>query len=124
MSRLNGCCILLVEDELLIALDLQMAMEDAGAVVVLADGVQTGLAALTEIEASGGRPDLALLDVRLGDGEVFPVAERCASSGVPIVFHSGHAQLSDLAEIYPSATVLSKPASQDALMNAIADGVA
>lgn len=121
MPRLKGRRVLLVEDELLIALDLQLSIEDEGADVALADGVRTGLAAIAEGEARDLMPDIALLDVRLGDGEVFPVADLLAERGVPIVFHSGHAQSEDLAEAYPGAAVLSKPAPIDRLVAALAE---
>ena len=119
MPRLQGCRVLLVEDELLIALDLQLSLEDEGADVVLADGVATGFAALARCRAAAKLPNVALLDVRLGDGEVFPVADELVSAGVPIVFHSGHAQGADLARGYPDAAVLSKPAPIDALLSAL-----
>ena len=120
MPRLQGCRVLLVEDELLIALDLQLSLEDAGADVVMADGVATGFAALARCRAAAALPHVALLDVRLGDGEVFPVADELSAAGVPIVFHSGHAQGGDLARGYPDAAVLSKPAPIDALLAALA----
>ena len=119
MSRLSGYEVLLVEDELLIALDLQLTMEDEGAMVELADGVATGLSALARRLAKGAPPHVALLDVRLGDGEVFPVADRLAAEGVPIVFHSGHAQSAELAASYPQAVMLSKPAPTDRLIAAL-----
>ena len=121
MGKLDGQTVLLVEDELLIALDLQLTMEDEGAEVVLADGVETGLATLGRREADGALPHVALLDVRLGDGEVFPVADRLAAVGVPIVFHSGHAQGADLAAGYPGAAVLAKPAPSKRLIAALAE---
>ena len=121
LPRLEGRRVLLVEDELLIALDLQLSIEDEGADVALADGVRTGLAAIAEHQASDRLPDVALLDVRLGDGEVFPIADLLAKMGVPIVFHSGHAQSEDLAAAYPGAAVLSKPAPIDRLVTALAE---
>ena len=123
MARLTGRRVLLIEDELLIALDLQLTMEDEGASVELADGVASGLSALARQLAKGALPHVALLDVRLGDGEVFPVADRLIAEGVPIVFHSGHAKGTDLAEGYPGAVILSKPAPTDALVSALAGAV-
>ena len=120
MPRLDGRHVLLVEDELLIALDLQLSIEDEGASVDLADGVASGLAALARHQESQRLPDVALLDVRLGDGEVFPVADALAAAGVPIVFHSGHAQVADLSDAYPGAAVLCKPAPIDRVVSALA----
>ena len=123
LPRLQGCRVFLVEDELLIALDLQLSIEDEGATVVLSDGVATGLASLDRHRARGAMPHVALLDVRLGDGDVFPVADALAAAGVPIVFHSGHAQTADLAAAYPGAAVLSKPAPVERLVDSLAERV-
>ena len=65
--------------------------------------------------------DVAVLDVRLRGEEVFPIADLLAEMGVPIVFHSGHAQSEELSEAYPGAAVLSKPAPIDRLVNALAE---
>lgn len=51
----------------------------------------------------------AILDVRLRDGEVFPAADRLAQAGVPIIFHSGHADRQGLEDRYPGALVCAKP---------------
>ena len=105
---------------MLIALDLQLSIEDEGGVVALASSVASGLEEVERRRAAGALPDVALLDVRLSDGEVFPVADTLAADGVPIVFHSGHAQSAELAEAYPGAAVLSKPATVDRLIAALA----
>ena len=121
MPRLSDVNILIVEDELLIALDLQVTLEDEGAQTVVAGTVAE---ALDQIGDDGGAFDAAVLDVRLGREEVFPVADVLAKLGVPIVFHSGHARASDLAETYPRASVLSKPAPPERLVAALVAGAA
>ena len=122
MPRLADVNILIVEDELLIALDLQVTLEDEGAQTVV---VGTVAEALSQISAVAERAfDAAVLDVRLGREEVFPVADVLARQGVPIVFHSGHARASDLAETYPRASVLSKQAPPERLVAALVAGAA
>jgi DNA-binding response OmpR family regulator len=97
--------ILLVEDEMIIAFDLTDRLEDGGFQV---DGPYPSVErALGAIERR--RPDGAVLDVQLTDGPVFPVADRLTELGVPIVFHSGHANPEDLRGRYPSANVCTKP---------------
>lgn len=120
MPRLKDRRVLLVEDELLIALDLQLTIEDEGGEVTLAEGVDTGLAAIAQHVETNKLPHVALLDVRLADGDVFPLADELSAVGVPIVFHSGHAQGSDLARGYPNSVILSKPAATEALVMALA----
>jgi len=99
--------VLLVEDELFVALDLQDTIENAGFSV---DGPYISVA--SAMSALGSvLPDCAILDVRLADGEVYPVAEALAAAGIPFIFHSGHADASMLVERFPSAVVCGKPCS-------------
>lgn len=99
--------VLLVEDELFVALDLQDTIEEAGFSV---DGPYISVA--SALSALGGAlPNCAILDVQLADGEVYPVAEVLVTAGVPFIFHSGHADASMLVERFPSAIVCSKPCS-------------
>lgn len=116
MEALAGRTLLVVEDEFFILLDLQYTLEEAGAKVVTAASVEEGLAAC----ANGTRFHAAVLDVRLPDGEVFPVAERLSARDVPLVFHSGHADRSDIVEQFPSAIALSKPVLEGTLVAAVA----
>lgn len=98
----------------MILLDLQYLLESEGADVVTAVTVEEGL------EAAGAIYSAALLDVRLPDGDVFPVAEELSRRQVPLVFHSGHAQAEAISERFPGATTLSKPAPETMLIEAIA----
>lgn len=107
--------VLLVEDELLVALDVQDIIEEAGYVV---DGPYILLADALSATASS-RPLFAVLDVQLQDGEVFPLADRLHDAGVPVIFHSGHADPRDLRERYPDAVVCMKPSAPSTLRNAI-----
>ena len=113
--------ILLVEDEFFVALDLQSIIEDGCYQV---DGpyvsVEDVLAHL-----DGDKPDLAcaILDVRLRDGEVFPAAERLRDAGVPLIFHSGHADEQALQSRYPGAAVCGKPCSPSLLRRTLSIAV-
>jgi DNA-binding NtrC family response regulator len=113
---LKGRAVLVVEDEFLVLMDLQMILEEAGAHVVTADTVRSALC-----KATGG-DDLAaaVLDVRLPDGEVFPVAEALRARGVPIVFHSGHARIDEVRGCYPDAAALPKPAPEATFIQTVA----
>lgn len=107
--------IMLVEDELLLAFDVQDIIEAQGFSV---DGpyisVKDAVAAVT-----AQLPSCAVLDVRLQDGEVFPAADLLEKAGVPIIFHSGHADASDLKRRYSKAAVCEKPCSPAALRDTI-----
>lgn len=110
-NALGGLEVLLVEDDFLIQLDLRMTLETAGAKVVTAGSVREGLA------LSGRRYHAAILDVRLGDGEVFPIAERLTAANVPVIFHSGN--IETLTVRYPQAVAISKPVHEAILVETI-----
>ena len=100
---LRGKAILLAEDEFMVALNIQAELEACGASVTVVDSVADGL------PLAGHGFDAAVLDVRLADGDVYPLADAMIERGVPIVFHSGHADKSELTAAYPSAHALPKP---------------
>lgn len=107
--------VLLVEDELFVALDLQDTIEEAGFSV---DGPYISVAsALTAVGSA--LPDCAILDVQLADGEVYPVAEALVSAGVPIIFHSGHADPSLLVDRFLESVVCGKPCSPSRLKDTL-----
>lgn len=98
--------ILLVEDELLTAMDVEDTLREAGWEV---DGPFSSVRN-TLVYLENNVPMCAVLDVRLEDGEVLPAADVLAQAGVPIVFHSGHASHDHLSSRYPEALFCDKPA--------------
>ncbi|KKB07376.1 response regulator [Devosia chinhatensis] len=107
--------ILLVEDELLTAMDVEDSLREAGWDV---DGPFTSVrSTLSYLEQN--RPACAVLDVRLDDGEVFPAADVLVEAGVPIIFHSGHAGRHSLSSRYPNAAFCDKPSLPEALVRAV-----
>lgn len=104
----KGARLIIVEDEVLLALDLQDMLEDMGCLVVGTAGRLEEALVLAEIEF-----DLALLDMNLGGARIDPVAQRIAERGIPIIFITGYGQRTMPRGIM--APVLDKPCSQDAL---------
>lgn len=104
---------LIVEDEVLIALDLEDIFVSRGAVVTLAHSLAEGM-----LKADAAF-DVALLDVRLRDEEVFPIAAKLQSKRVPIVFHSAHITKADVEDRFKEAQVISKPAREDELVEIV-----
>lgn len=80
--------VLIVEDEFLIAMDLQLLLEDHGWRVVGPVATVGQALALLEIEL----PSVALLDVNLGTELVTPVAEALEASGVPFAVATAYAR--------------------------------
>lgn len=105
MTLLSGHFILLVEDEPLIALDVQQCLEEEGATVHCA-------LTLMDAERLAEQPDLtaAVLDYQLKGQVGRSVCDRLSARGIPFLFHTGrHAR--ELIEW--QQPVLSKPATCD-----------
>jgi PAS domain S-box-containing protein len=101
----KGHRILVVEDEGLVALQLQADLEDAGhSVVGPARSLAQGLR-LAESEDF----DAALVDVSLGRDSSAPIADRLLARSVPFAFATGYADSAMLPEHLRRIPRLSKP---------------
>ncbi|HEY1943656.1 MAG TPA: response regulator [Roseiarcus sp.] len=97
--------ILVVEDEFIIAADLQHRLERVGAVVIgPASSVERALALI----ASEPDLDAAVLDMNLGGKMAYPVADALADRRLPFVFASGYGEAM-LRERHPNAVNCDKP---------------
>ncbi len=83
-SFLAGKRILVVEDEFLIALDIERILEAAKAEHISVGRNRDALLAL-----QGDRFDLAILDYKLNGDTSDPVADRLVELGVPFIFLTG-----------------------------------
>lgn len=110
MSKL---ALLIVEDDEAVGLNLAAAAEDVGAAVV--GPVSSVAEALVRLDSGG--IDGAVIDVRLQDRDITPVALRLIEKGVPFVIHSGYALPDDLAAMYLEPRVVMKPADPELVMN-------
>jgi light-regulated signal transduction histidine kinase (bacteriophytochrome) len=107
--------VLLVEDNMIIALDVESMLRDAGvASVRMASGVPAALAMTAERQ-----PAFALLDVNLGGETSFELAGTLRALKVPFLFMTGYGeQLSFPAEFVNSGSVR-KPFTPELLLLAI-----
>jgi len=85
-SGLAGYRILVVEDEMLLALFVEAVLHDLGCIVV---GPVSKLDVAVRL-ASEETLDAAVLDVNIRGGDVFPAAEHLAARGIPFVLASGY----------------------------------
>lgn len=113
-SVLHGCTILLTEDDPIIGSLLQDLLEGEGANVVGPfPSLRQAQAAL-----SSGLPAMALLDVNLVDGEVFPLAAHLQDCAVPYVLFSASDPAHVPASLKPER-FLAKPASSRDILAAV-----
>ena len=97
-------CILVVEDEWLLADQLATTIREAGHHVL--GPAARAVDALALLQQT--RPDAAMLDVSLGGGTSFPVAAALASRGVPFLFLTGYAP-TDFPSAFRDRALLRKP---------------
>jgi len=101
--RINGLRLLIVEDALLLTLELESGLQEAGAQIM-------GSAAdLDEAMRMVDLPlDAAVLDANLNGVSVLPVAEALAARGIPFVFATGYGD-SKMAPQGFDAPIIRKP---------------
>ncbi|MDJ0978715.1 MAG: response regulator [Erythrobacter sp.] len=107
--------ILVAEDEPIVAFDLCDTVEEAGYEV---EGPFSGVSSAA-LASEKEKPDLAILDITLEDGEVFSLAKRLEADNVPIIFHSGAHSRDEVAEQFPAATTLIKPCPPAEMLSAV-----
>ena len=110
----EGRRILVLEDEALIALDLQATLADAGWDVL---GPAGNLARARQFVAAAD-PDLACLDLNLGKETSHDFARELLARGVPVVFISGR-DARALPDDLRGVPVLGKPIDEAALLRMI-----
>jgi len=117
-SLLTGKRCLVLDDEFLIALDIQQILELAGAKHVASVATASEAIALLGRETTF---DVAVLDVKLGgtEGNSLGVASVLANAGTPFVFLTGMRVDNVHAGKYPQAPVIEKPYDASALLDAI-----
>lgn len=116
---LLGRRVFIVEDEAIVAIDLEMTLQAAGANTV------GPCLRLRDAMAVSRREDIdaAVLDVRLGREESFVLADDLSARGVAIVFHSGHADTRRLRERYPAAGHCPKPCSPATIVRSLVEAM-
>lgn len=115
-EKLLGMRVLIVEDEALVAIDLQFAFEDAGAEVL---GPAMSLASALAL-AEQAAIDCALLDVDIAGHDVYPVARVLQRRGIPFIFHTGHGSRRAHGEMFPGAMTCQKPTLPERLIDLLA----
>ena len=106
--------ILIVEDEMLVAMLIEDALTDLGHEILgPAMRLETALEA-----ASSQQFDFAILDINLAGKQSFPVADCLSQRGIPFMFASGYGA-AGLSAPYLLAEVIQKPFSRRELGEAL-----
>ena len=114
---LAGKRCLVLDDEFLIALDIQQILERAGAseVVCVASAAEA-----RDLLRHESKFDIAVLDVKLSgpEGTSLGVAEALSGKGTPFVFLTGMRVDDVHAKRFPQAPVIEKPYDATSLLDA------
>jgi len=111
---LRGKRILVADDEFLILVGIEDALQDAGADVISAATLPEALKHAREDALSA-----ALLDVRLGRQTTEAVADTLFERAVPFVFYTGQALPDEMRGKHSRAEVLVKPSKQAVFVDAM-----
>ncbi|MEO6014238.1 MAG: response regulator [Devosia sp.] len=112
MNRSQPPVALLLEDEPLIAMDVESTLQDGGFDVVT-------FATCSEAEAwlEHNHPAIAVVDITLRDGPCTEAVQELVRRNIPFIVHSGDMDRSALPDLaFDAGTWMSKPSSSDALM--------
>ena len=115
----GGFRILVVEDEMLVAMDLEAILRDDGYAVL--PPVPDVDRALAQIDAAA--PDAAVLDRNLRDRSSAPIARALLARRVPFVVLSGYDGTRQIEPELADARYLRKPVTPDELLSALADAL-
>jgi len=107
---LSGVRVLIVEDEALLALEIQELLQSAGSTVIgtFSDLARAEQAAQREVI------DVAVLDTNLNGEMVYPLADDLVVRGIPFVFVTGYGT-SNLPERFRSRPQVAKPFDPESL---------
>jgi light-regulated signal transduction histidine kinase (bacteriophytochrome)/CheY-like chemotaxis protein len=114
-TDLSDISLLLVEDQLLIALDVEAMLNERGIIDVTTSGTVSD--ALSKLSAL--TPNAAILDVNLGTETSIPVAEELVKRKIPFVFATGYGEKGIVPASLANVPVVRKPYDADSLAEAI-----
>ncbi len=113
---LRGHRVLIVEDEMLVAMELESLLAEHGCDVVgPAPTVQRALALL-----DGEPPDAAILDLNLAGHTAVPVAAALNARGIPFLLATGYGSAQSREPELEAAPRVDKPVSHDRLVRTLA----
>jgi DNA-binding response OmpR family regulator len=105
--------VIIVEDEYLVALDVEAVLESMGVETVV---IATTLAQAKQALDEGGA-DCVLLDVSLSDGKSYDFARLLRKAGIPFGFVSGYGDTTGFPDDLLHAPLLGKPFGENEIID-------
>jgi PAS domain S-box-containing protein len=115
MPKLHGSRVLVLEDESLLAIEIQQTLQSAGLEVLGPASRIQEASDLLQAEAV----DVALLDINVAGEMSFPVAESLVARCVPFAFVTGYTGKHTLPEHLQDRPILAKPFTSAGLITMI-----
>lgn len=116
---LAGLRILVVEDEVLIAMDIEECCRDGGAADVI---VCTRVSELGDDPLAAPSFDAAILDVMQDGGPSLDFAARLRDRGLPFIFATGYSD-SEMFAHFRDVPVVAKPFASSELLSALSKAI-
>lgn len=117
LDMLTGLRVLVVEREILIAIDIQRILEGLGAVdVVLARSAVDATVSASDLGAFA----LAVVDAEMGSAEAVTLVRTLTAAGIPVIVASADI---GVARLFPACALLEKPFTERDLSAACADAL-
>lgn len=109
--------VLLVEDEFLIAMDVEQICRDHGV-----NDVRTihTIDELTVDAVTGLEIDAAILDIKISGESTVGFARSLRDRGIPFIFATGYSDMPALFDEFPGVPVVGKPYAGDQVVEALA----
>jgi DNA-binding response OmpR family regulator len=115
-GSLEGLRVLVLEDEYLIAMDVEQICLDHGAADVIIRGDLDRVPAPSTSEF-----DAAVLDIMLQGRSTLDFARRLQEAAIPFVFASGYSHNDEILAAFPEIRLVGKPYAGRDLVDALAD---
>ncbi len=101
----DGLRVLIAEDNFLIGDCMRLILLDLNCIVIgPVEDVDDVLRTIQTDDIDG-----ALLDIQLGDENIYPAASELAARGIPFILATGRRDLTDLPALLANAPLLTKP---------------
>ncbi|MDO5705752.1 MAG: response regulator [Paracoccus sp. (in: a-proteobacteria)] len=113
---LSGRTILVVEDDFFQAQDLSDELREQGA--TLMGPFSTLAAAEAALSAPGEAPDAAILDIKIRNLLIYPLAQALDEAGIPYLFATGYDQ-SSVPHGFHHAPICEKPFQVRSIVSAL-----